>query len=155
MTIGTFVSSLLVGPFSQKFGRRVGLWVAAGMNFIATAIMLSTTSVGALYAARFLLGLSVGWFLTFSQLYVHEVAPAHLRGVVFGVYQAQLSVGSIVGASTDYGTHSIDGRRAYQIPLAIFFVAPTIQAISLIFFPETPRKPHDGLLDTLTFGARH
>jgi hypothetical protein len=37
------------------------------------------------------------------------------------------------------GTHSIDGRRAYQIPLAIFFAAPTIQSIALIFFPETPR----------------
>ncbi|KAK3114215.1 hypothetical protein LTR53_007682 [Teratosphaeriaceae sp. CCFEE 6253] len=139
MTIGTFVSSLLVGPFSQRFGRKVGLWAAAIMNFVATGIMLSTTSVGALYAARFMLGLSVGWFLTFSQLYVHEVAPAHLRGVVFGVYQSQLSIGSIVGASVDFGTHSIDGRRAYQIPLAIFFLAPTIQAISPIFFPETPR----------------
>jgi len=81
----------------------------------------------------------VGWFLTFSQLYVHEVAPAHLRGITFAVYQTQLSIGSIVGASVDYGTHSIHGKRAYQIPLAIFFVAPTIQAIALFFFPETPR----------------
>ena len=81
----------------------------------------------------------MGWFLTFSQLYVHEVAPAHLRGITFAVYQTQLSIGSIVGASVDYGTHSIHGKRAYQIPLAIFFVAPTIQAIALFFFPETPR----------------
>jgi hypothetical protein len=44
-----------------------------------------------------------------------------------------------VGASIDYGTHTINSRRAYQIPLAIFFVAPTIQTILLIFFPETPR----------------
>lgn len=57
MTIGTFVSSLLVGPFSSKFGRRVGLWVASLLNFVATAIMLGTTSVGALYFARLLLGM--------------------------------------------------------------------------------------------------
>lgn len=57
MTIGTFVSSLLVGPFSSKFGRRVGLWIAALLNFVATAIMLGTTSVGALYFARLLLGM--------------------------------------------------------------------------------------------------
>lgn len=56
MTIGTFVSSLLVGPFSSYFGRRVGLWVAAVFNFVATGIMLGTTSVGALYFARFILG---------------------------------------------------------------------------------------------------
>lgn len=84
-------------------------------------------------------GVSVGWFFTFSQLYVHEAAPAHLRGVVFGFYQVMLSVGSIVGASVDYGTHTIMNRHAYQIPLAIFFVAPTIQSVMIIFFPESPR----------------
>lgn len=81
----------------------------------------------------------MGWFLTFSQLYVHEVAPAHLRGIVFAVYQSQLSIGSITGAAVDYGTHTMSSRRAYQIPLAVFFAAPTIQSILLIFFPETPR----------------
>jgi MFS family permease len=78
--------------------------------------------------------------LTFAQLYVHEAAPAHLRGMAFGVYQVMLSVGSIVGASVDYGTHSMKGRDAYQIPLAIFYVAPTLQAVLLYFFaPESPR----------------
>ncbi|KAE9374674.1 general substrate transporter [Stipitochalara longipes BDJ] len=139
MTIGTFVSSLLVGPLSAKFGRRHGLWFAAGLNAISTAIMLGTTSVAALYVARLLLGVSVGWFFTFSQLYVQEAAPAHLRGVVFGFYQVMLSVGSIVGASVDFGTHTILTKRSYQIPLSIFFVAPTIQAITIIFFPESPR----------------
>ena len=95
MVIGTFVSSLAVGPFSQKYGRKKGLWAATLVNFVATGIMIGTRSVGVLYFSRFLLGkyiylhqldelldmadfligISVGWFLTFSQVYVHEVAP--------------------------------------------------------------------------------
>lgn len=55
------------------------------------------------------------------------------------VYQIMLSVGSVVGASVDFGTHSINGKLAYQIPLCIFFVAPTIQSIAMILFPESPR----------------
>ena len=85
MTIGTLLGSLLVGPFSSKLGRKAGLWSASLLNAVATAIMLGTTSLGALYFARLLLGVSVGWFLTFAQLYVHEVAPAHLRGIMFAV----------------------------------------------------------------------
>jgi len=139
MTIGTFLASLLVGPMSSKFGRRHGLWAASALNAVATAIMLSTTSLGALYVARLLLGISVGWFFTFSQLYVHEAAPAHLRGIVFGFYQVMLSVGSITGAAVDFGTHTMMNKRSYQIPLAIFFVAPTIQSVMMIFFPESPR----------------
>ncbi|KAI1383801.1 general substrate transporter [Hypoxylon trugodes] len=139
MTIGTFVGSLSVGAFSSKFGRRHGLWSAAILNFISTAVMIGTTNLGALYFARFVLGISVGWFLTFAQVYISEAAPAHLRGVVFAVYQCQLSIGSIVGASIDYGTHLMLSKQAYQIPLAMFFVAPGIQTIALFFFPESPR----------------
>lgn len=72
-------------------------------------------------------------------MYVNEAAPAHLRGIVFAVYQCQLSVGSIVGASVDYGTKTMMGKESYQIPLAIFFAAPTLQSIALLFFPESPR----------------
>ncbi|SPO01674.1 related to monosaccharide transporter [Cephalotrichum gorgonifer] len=139
MTIGTFLGSLLVGPFSSKFGRKMGLWTASLINMISTAIMIGTTNLGALYFARFILGISVGWFLTFAQVYVNEVAPAHLRGIAFAVYQMQLSTGSIVGAAVDYGTRLMPGKEAYRIPLAVFFFAPTLQTIALFFFPESPR----------------
>jgi hypothetical protein len=55
------------------------------------------------------------------------------------IYQIMLSVGSVVGASVDFGTHSINGKLDYQIPLCIFFIAPTIQSIAMVFFPESPR----------------
>lgn len=56
MTIGTFVSSLMVGPFSAKFGRRHGLWAATLLNYVATSIQLGTTSKAALYVSRLILG---------------------------------------------------------------------------------------------------
>lgn len=139
MTIGTFLGSLLVGPFSSKFGRRYGLWTASLLNLVSTAMMLGTTNLGALYFARFILGISVGWFLAFAQVYINEAAPAHLRGIAFAVYQSQLSIGSIVGAAVDYATHEMPGKESYRIPLAVFFLAPTVQSIALIFFPESPR----------------
>lgn len=58
MTVGTLVGSLLIGPFSQRFGRRNGLWTASALNAISTGIMMGTTTVGPLYFARFLLGMS-------------------------------------------------------------------------------------------------
>lgn len=39
----------------------------------------------------------------------------------------------------DYGTHNMMDKNAYRVPLALFFIAPTVQSISLIFFPESPR----------------
>lgn len=49
-------------------------------------------------------------------------------------------MGGIIGYSIDYATKTRLDRTAYQIPLAIFFVVPTIQAILLfVFAPESPR----------------
>lgn len=61
MTIGTFVGSLAVGPFSARFGRRYGLWAASVINAFSTAIMLGTTNLGALYFARLILGPPTTW----------------------------------------------------------------------------------------------
>ena len=58
---------------------------------------------------------------------------------MFAIYQSQLSIGSIIGAAVDYGTHHMLGKESYRIPLALFFVAPTIQTIALFWFPESPR----------------
>jgi hypothetical protein len=55
------------------------------------------------------------------------------------VYQTQLSVGSVVGAAVDYATHEFPGKKSYQIPLAVMYVAPALQFGLLFFLPETPR----------------
>jgi hypothetical protein len=66
-------------------------------------------------------------FFTFFQFCVQEAAPAPLIRVVFDFYRVMLSINYIVGASVDFETHTILRKRSYQIPLFIFFVAPTIQ----------------------------
>jgi hypothetical protein len=33
----------------------------------------------------------------------------------------------------------MQGKESYQIPLAVFYIAPTIQLVALFFFPESPR----------------
>lgn len=59
VTIGTFVGSMLVGPISSKFGRKHGLWAASILNAVAAIMMITTTNLGAMYAARLILGESI------------------------------------------------------------------------------------------------
>ena len=139
MTVGVFVAALLLGTVSSKLGRRQSLWLASTLSAISTAIQLGTTNKIALYIARLILGIANGFFLTYGQLYVSEACPPHLRGIGFGIYQFMLSLGSIVGACVDKGTSTMTSRLSYQIPLAVFFVVPTIQSVLIIFFPESPR----------------
>jgi MFS transporter, SP family, sugar:H+ symporter len=60
MTLGAFIASGLSGPLAQFLGRKACLWIACLMCCVSDAIMMGTTSVGGLYFARLLIGLSNG-----------------------------------------------------------------------------------------------
>jgi SP family sugar:H+ symporter-like MFS transporter len=40
------------------------------MCVVANVVMMTTTSIGGLYAGRFVIGLANGLFMTFAQLYL-------------------------------------------------------------------------------------
>ena len=45
MTVGTFVGSLLIGPFSTRFGRKYGLWTASESRKSLQSSLLSLVRV--------------------------------------------------------------------------------------------------------------
>lgn len=87
MTLGAFISSALAGFAAAKLGRRMCLWIACLTCCVANIIMMTTTSIGALYAGRLIIGLANGYFMTFSQLYVQESSPAKYRGLFLTGFQ--------------------------------------------------------------------
>ena len=56
MTLGAFVGSLCAGPISSYLNRRWSIFVGSLLCAISVIIMMTTTSLGALYFARLLLG---------------------------------------------------------------------------------------------------
>jgi len=87
MTLGAFVSSGAAGFAATKLGRRHCLWLACILCCVSNVIMMTTTSIGALYAGRLLIGLANGYFMTFSQLYIQESSPAKYRGLFLSTFQ--------------------------------------------------------------------
>ncbi|KAB5513404.1 general substrate transporter [Coniochaeta sp. 2T2.1] len=139
MTLGAFISSGTAGVSATKFGRRHCLWLACVLCCIANILMMATTNVGALYTGRFLIGLANGYFMTFSQLYIHETSPAKYRGLFLTVFQFFTSFGAVIGGIIDWATAKRPDKSAFLIPLSIVYVVPVIVGIVMFFIPESPR----------------
>lgn len=58
MTLGAFLGSLCAGPMSTYLNRRWSLFVGSVLCIISVIVMITTTSLGALYFARLLLGIA-------------------------------------------------------------------------------------------------
>ncbi|TKA45745.1 hypothetical protein B0A54_03430 [Friedmanniomyces endolithicus] len=139
MTLGAMVGSGLAGPLAWKLGRKPCLWMACILCWASDIIMMCTTSVGGLYAGRFLIGLANGLFMTFSQLYIQECSPAGYRGLLISAFQFWTSIGTLVGTVVDNFTAPLPGKAEYLIPLGLVYIVPVIIAVGLFFIPESPR----------------
>jgi MFS family permease len=119
MTLGAVVASGFAGPLAWKLGRRDCLWMACVLCWVADIIMMASTSDGALYFARFLIGLANGLFMTFSQLYIQECSPAQYRGLMLSAFQFWTSIGTLIGTIVDNFTAPLKGKAEYLIPLGL------------------------------------
>ncbi|KAE8447058.1 hypothetical protein EG329_011193 [Mollisiaceae sp. DMI_Dod_QoI] len=139
MILGAFIASACGGPIALYIGRKAALWLACGMCVVANVVMMTTTSIGGLYAGRFVIGLANGLFMTFAQLYLQECPPARYRGLALGAFNSWTSIGTLVGTVVDNFTVKIGGKQSYIVSLGIVYIVPGIIAIGLLFIPESPR----------------
>ncbi|KAF4637543.1 hypothetical protein G7Y89_g530 [Cudoniella acicularis] len=139
MNVGGLVASFGVYALGPRASRRLGIWIACAVGLVAISVQIGSTTIGALYAGRFLLGVSNAFYLTFSVTYMSEIAPAHLRGSVVGMVTFHTSLGALFGILVDNYTNESLERKSYQIPLGVMYIIPLFLATTLIFLPDTPR----------------
>lgn len=125
--VGQFVFALFFGTASVYIGR---------LNFSRLSMLLCVLSIllqifakgpAELYVGRLILG---GHNLAndfVALAYNGEIAPAHLRGIMAGMYQTFTGFGSLLGSiiSNSYSNHT--EKSSYQVQLALILIVPTSQ----------------------------
>jgi SP family arabinose:H+ symporter-like MFS transporter len=90
------VGSVLTGPLTDRFGRKRML-LLAGILFTISAILSGLRQhYWQLIVARFLGGLGVGIASVLSPIYIAELAPACVRGILVSVNQLAIVVGILL-----------------------------------------------------------
>ncbi|KAK2794395.1 hypothetical protein FQN51_000837 [Onygenales sp. PD_10] len=139
MLLGSFIASFLIGPIGSYLNRRFSIMLGAVLLIAAVTAMAVTTSFGVLYFARILMGISNGFLMSFTMVYVQEIAPPQFRGLSFGLIASWITIGTTIGYVIISFTEKMESRLAYQIPLYSLYGLPAILVFMLPFFPESPR----------------
>ena len=141
---GCLFGAMFAGYASDKLGRKKVL--------LATAILFSLSAIGSalpnnltqFVTARFIGGLGVGAASMLSPLYISEIAPAKLRGMLVSLYQLAIVLGinfvyfvnlKIANVGTEAWNIEIGWRYMLGseiIPALLFFIL-------LFLVPESPR----------------
>ncbi|RME18627.1 MAG: MFS transporter [Alphaproteobacteria bacterium] len=98
---GTGAGQLVIGPFSDRFGRRPALVLGVGTYVLGALMALGATSLGALLAARLVQGLGAAGSRVVSQAVMRDLfsgrAQARVGSLVFTFFVMVPAVAPFIG----------------------------------------------------------
>ena len=149
--IGCAAGVLLVGPLSDRYGRKLAMFLAALM-FLASAIGTAVPNdILTFIIFRIIGGIGIGIASISTPMYIAEITPAHIRGRMVAANQIAIVGGIAATAFINYfiahaqGDPALAATQAWLINTGWRWmfatgIAPSVLfALLLIPIPESPR----------------
>lgn len=137
--IGATVITLCSGGTSDWLGRRQMLIGSSVFYFVSGLLMLWSPNVYLMLFARLLDGFGIGLAVTFVPMYISEMAPPEVRGLLSTLPQFMYTSGLFLSYSFIF-CMSLMNSSSWRLMLGVL-VAPSLIffALAIFYLPESPR----------------
>lgn len=138
LLLGCVLGASVAAFTSDRFGRKRVLLAAAALftaSSIAAALPRNLTQF---VIARLVGGLAIGLASTLSPLYIAEISPARIRGLLVSVNQLAIVTGILLSYSVNYSLTRA-GPENWRWMFASAAVPSILFLLALLFVPESPR----------------
>ncbi|KAF3011184.1 hypothetical protein E8E13_011575 [Curvularia kusanoi] len=141
-TAGAVFGCLACVNTVQAWGRKKTM-LAFTVIYIAGIFgqTFSGGNLSALYASRFISGIGIGTITVLPSIYVSEIAPQSIRGLLTLQFACCQQLGVVFGFFFNYGItkYHAGTQLQWQLPTALQIIPAVIWATGIIFTPESPR----------------
>ena len=142
--IGCAVGVLLVGPISDRFGRKLAMFLAAAMFLVSAIGTALPSDIWTFILFRFLGGLGIGIASISTPMYIAEITPARIRGRMVALNQIAIVGGIAASAFVNYfiaqgSDQSWLIETGWRWMFAVGIVPSVLFAVLLVPIPESPR----------------
>jgi sugar porter (SP) family MFS transporter len=138
LLLGCVLGASVAAFTSDRFGRKRVL-LAAAVLFAASSIAAALPrNLTQFVIARLVGGLAIGLASTLSPLYIAEISPAPIRGLLVSVNQLAIVTGILLSYSVNYSLTGA-GPENWRWMFASAAVPSILFLAALIFVPESPR----------------
>lgn len=138
LALGAIVGCMIGGSVSDKYGRRKGLLLAAGIFGISSLAMAFAPGRDLFIGARFVAGIGVGLASMLSPMYIAEISPAHLRGRMVAINQLTIVLGILITNIVNYSLRN-NGDDAWRWMFGLGCIPSFLFFAGALWLPESPR----------------
>ncbi|KIY03496.1 uncharacterized protein Z520_00187 [Fonsecaea multimorphosa CBS 102226] len=137
--VGGFLGTFTVSPISDKWGRKIGIAVPAACACVTAALLAGSVNIKMFIAFRFLAGMAAYNIVSSVPVWMSEVAPPSVRGVLVDIHGISLLFGYALASWVGFAfwkQGNDNGWRALQALNA----TPGILLLGFLpWLPESPR----------------
>lgn len=149
--LGCAAGVLLVGSLSDRYGRKIALFLAAAMFLVSAIGTAVPPDIGTFIVFRFLGGVGIGIASITTPMYIAEITPAHLRGRMVAINQIAIAGGIALASFANYFIAHAQGDPAlpevqqwliasgWRWMFAVGIVPASLFGLLLLLIPESPR----------------
>ncbi|KAJ5675486.1 hypothetical protein N7462_008383 [Penicillium macrosclerotiorum] len=137
--IGSFVSYIPASYIADTLGRKKCVGIGSTIVIITSLFQGVFPNRWVFMSTRLVAGIGSGIAAAAAPLLVTEIAHPHTRQSATAIYNTTWCMGSITSAVVTILTLNIASSWSWRLPCLLQMVYPSLQIISLMFVPESPR----------------
>eukprot|EP00252_Welwitschia_mirabilis_P003629 TRINITY_DN13693_c0_g1_i3.p1 TRINITY_DN13693_c0_g1~~TRINITY_DN13693_c0_g1_i3.p1 ORF type:complete len:365 (-),score=36.87 TRINITY_DN13693_c0_g1_i3:981-2075(-) len=130
--VGAMVGAIASGRIADQIGRNAGLTLATVPGIAGWLLITFTKNVLLMYVGRLLTGIATGIISFIAPVYISEIAPTHLRGLLGTVNQLSITTGIMLA-------YLLGLLFSWRLMAIIGVVPCALLIVGLRFVPESPR----------------
>lgn len=97
VTIGCLPGALISFLWSERIGMVWAMRQACVLWIVGCIIFLTSRAIGQVYVGRLIMGMGIGQFGVLAPVYLGEIAPQDMRGVMIGLFGMSEYLGIMTG----------------------------------------------------------
>ncbi|GLA87529.1 hypothetical protein AtubIFM56815_001955 [Aspergillus tubingensis] len=137
--LSSSASSLASGHVSDRISRKYGILIGSLLSLAGTIISACSPNFASLIVARLITGVGMGQAISVTTVYLVEIAPADVRGVVACSLQLYVVFGIMAGYFITYGTQYLNGSMSWRVPFIIQAIMAAVLSVVMLMLPFSPR----------------
>jgi MFS family permease len=136
---GGLIGAVIQAPVSDRYGRRVATGSAACLTILSGALQAGSVHIAMFIVARFICGLGAGIVITNCPVYMSEISPPHIRGMLGGNHAISIVYAYILSSVFALAFHYIEAPYQWRLQFVLLTFFGLVLLASLAILPESPR----------------
>ncbi|KAK7206978.1 general substrate transporter [Myxozyma melibiosi] len=136
---GGYIGAIIQAPISNRWGRKAATGTGAVLVMISAALDAGAVDIAMFAVFRMTCGIGAGMLLANCPVYMSEIAPPHLRGMLVGNHAISIVWAYVISSCIALGFHFIEESYQWRMQFVVLTFVAMLLVASLFLLPESPR----------------